>query len=521
MKNFKLFSAILALLISVSFSEAQNQNCPVIPQPVKAVKKEGAFLLNRYTSIRISGESLAGVAAYLQYELLADKRLPLSIGNITGTPAINISISRSGKSPAEGYRLNISKERIDITAGSEKGAFYGVISLLQLIKTQDSSELIKIPAWNIEDKPLYTWRGLMLDESRHFFGKATVKKLLDWMAFYKLNTFHWHLTDEPGWRIEIKQYPLLTLVGGIGNYTDKFGAAQYYTQEDIKEIVDYAAKRFITIIPEIDMPGHATAANRAYPQYTGGGNDKHPNFTFNPGNASTYLFLSNILREVNALFPARMLHVGGDEVSFGNDKWLADIGVQRLLEKKKLKDVKGVERYFMERMADSIYNMNAKMLAWDEVADMNLDKNKTILFWWRHDQPRQLTKALSKKYDIVLCPRLPFYFDFVQDSTHTLGRKWGEEYNSLEHVYNFNINKIQQISASNRQQILGIQANLWTETIKDEKRLCYMIFPRIAALAETAWTDAGNKSFSDFKANLEKQYRLYSEQQINFYQAAN
>src|SRR5690606_13307445 len=170
---------------------------------------------------------------------------------------------------------------------------------------------IAIPAWEITDQPRYAWRGLMLDESRHFFGKEKVKSILDWMAFYKLNRFHWHLTDEPAWRLEIKKYPLLTLIGGIGSFTDGAAPAAYYTQQQIHEIVAYAAERNITVIPEIDMPGHATAANRAYPEYSGGGTEAHPHFTFNPGKEDTYAYLTDILRETNALFPSQLLHLGG------------------------------------------------------------------------------------------------------------------------------------------------------------------------------------------------------------------
>jgi hexosaminidase len=357
----------------------------------------------------------------------------------------------------------------------------------------------------------------MLDESRYFFGKEKVKSILDWMAFYKLNRFHWHLTDEPGWRIEIKKYPMLSLVGGIGNHANPFAPAKFYTQEDIKEIVNYATERHIIIIPEIDMPGHATAANRAYPEFSGGGSEKYPDFTFNPGYEKTYSYLTNILRETKALFPGNMLHLGGDEVSFGSEKWLTNEGIKKLMKENDLHSAKDVEKYFMERMADSVYQLNAKLLAWDEVADLNLSDTKTIIFWWRQDKPQQLKTALQKKYDVVLCPRLPFYFDFVQDSSHTMGRKWNGKFSSLRDVYDFKASGLPGIQSQNAQQILGIQANLWTETIHTEQRLDTMLFPRIAALSEAAWTADSKRNFESFKQRLTSQFALYEKAGILYY----
>lgn len=228
------------------------------------------------------------------------------------------------------YSLKTSTKEIVISAADDEGVFNGISSLIQLVASKKVvNGSVNLPAWQIDDKPLYQWRGLMLDESRHFFGKEKVKLLLDWMAFYKLNKFHWHLTDEPGWRLEIKKYPLLTLVGGIGNHTNPNASSNYYTQEDVKEIVRYAAERKIDVIPEIDMPGHARAANRAYPEFSGGGSEKYPHFTFDPGNEGTYKYLTDIIREVDVLFPSKMIHLGGDEVSFGNQQWSKNAGIQK------------------------------------------------------------------------------------------------------------------------------------------------------------------------------------------------
>lgn len=509
-----IFFFIITLFIIQKPVKAQFP-CPIIPQPLKATETKAFFVLNKNTVINIADDTLLPVARYFQQELLERSKIPVSFQNKKDVPVIQLIIAKK-KNNDEAYNINMSKEKIIVSGESRSAVFNGVISLLQLIlQSKASSGSIMLNCWNIEDAPLYNWRGLMLDESRHFFGMEKVKSILNWMAFYKLNRFHWHLTDEPGWRIEIKNYPNLTLVGGIGTYTNPYAPAQFYTQQQIAEIISYAAERNITVIPEIDMPGHATAANKAYPEYSGGGNEKHPEFTFHPAREATYQYLTDILREVNALFPSGMIHLGGDEVSFGNDKWLADKQVQELMKKQQLKTVTEVEQYFMQRMADSLYNMNARLLAWDEVANMNFPVDKTIVYWWRHDKPGQLLTALNKGYATVICPRLPFYFDFVQDSTHTVGRKWNKLYNSLQNVYEFNATLIPGVTVDNKKQILGVQANIWTETMTNNYQLEYMLYPRIAALAETAWSET--KNFAEFKNRLHKNFVLYKAAGINFY----
>ena len=506
----------LTIIILFALQQGVAAQCPVIPQPLQATKQASQFLLNQQTAMVVENERLQAGANYLQQKMLQQYHIAVSRQANASKNVIRWQLSTDKQMPVEGYSIRMRNDEIIVAAIDAKGAFNAAVSLLQLAADAKKMDaLLLIDCWNITDAPLYGWRGFMLDESRHFFGKAKVKSLLDWMAFYKLNRFHWHLTDEPGWRLEIKQYPLLHLVGGVGNYTTPFAPATYYTQEDIQEIIRYASERQIVVIPEIDMPGHATAANKAYPQFSGGGSAKHPDFTFHPAKPETYSYLSTILRETNALFPSGMLHLGGDEVSFGNEKWAADPLVQQLMREQKLASIYAVEQYFMKRMADSVFAMNAKLLAWDEVAEADLPADKTILFWWRHDRPAQLQKALNKGYSVVLCPRIPLYFDFVQDSTHTQGRKWNKEYSSLEKLYAFSANALPFITNAHQQQVLGIQANLWTETIPTEQRFDYMLFPRIAALAEAAWTSA--KDYPGFKERLVKHLALYKQAGIQFY----
>ncbi|ANH83766.1 beta-hexosaminidase [Niabella ginsenosidivorans] len=506
---------LMAVIAGLYLSGAGQEQCPVIPAPVQAVRSAETFLLSRYTGLILDAPELKGAGAYLQQRLLDLKQIPVAV-KPADADYIRLSINKQAKQD-ESYRLAITKKGVNITANSVAGVTNGISSLLQLVSLQKPvNGGVSLEGWSIKDAPRYGWRGFMLDESRHFMGKAKVLQLLDWMAFYKLNRFHWHLTDEPGWRIEIKRYPKLALLGGLGNFTNPTAPAAYYTQEEISEIVHYAAQRNITVIPEIDMPGHATAANRAYPQYSGGGNEQHPDFTFDPGNEGTYGYLMNILREVNLLFPSGMIHLGGDEVSFGSDKWIQHEGVKKLMQTHSLKDLKAVERYFMERMADSVYSLHAGLLAWDEMAAVNLPKDKTIICWWRHDQPRQLQLALDKGYRIIVCPRLPYYFDFVQDSSHRMGRKWGKAYAPIKDVYNY---KAESLIADQKQQaqVLGIQANLWTETVTNFNRMDYMVFPRIAALAEAAWTTDALKNYDGFATRLKMQLPLYRDAGIYFY----
>lgn len=409
----------------------------------------------------------------------------------------------------EQYRITATPKGIIIEAGNIVGCYYGLQSVQQILLSSLKQENV-IQSFIIEDKPRFSWRGIMLDESRHFMGKEEVKKLLDMMALHKLNKFHWHLTDASGWRIEIKQYPLLTEVGGVGNHTDPNADARFYTQEDIHEIVAYATERFIEVIPEIDMPGHASSAVRAYPEHSGGGSKAYPDFTFNPGKEETYTFLTNILKEVTTLFPTQYLHVGGDEVHFGNEEWNLLPDVKKLMKQYRLNDLKEVELYFIKRMSDSISKMGKTLIGWDEIITANLPKDNSMIMWWRHDKPEGLIKAIEKEYPVVLCPRIPLYFDFIQHSSHKYGRLWSKgEFAPIESVYNFpETNYVAGISLNNP-LVLGIQGNIWTERIQSTKRMQFMTYPRLSALAESAWTYEENKDFGKFNHRMNQMFEIY------------
>ena len=488
----------------------------IIPLPQSYQKKDGVFHLDGNAIIGMNDNSLLPQANYFQTELQRTTGIAIAVDPNEAGATVDFKIVKDSQ-PDGAYSLTIQPNKIIISASGNEGVFYGVVSLIQLTRAQPLGTIVNLAACEINDAPRYQWRGFMLDESRHFFGKEKIEQLLNWMAFYKLNKFHWHLTDDDGWRIEIKKYPLLTTVGGVGNHTEPHAPAKYYTQEDIKDIVAYAQDRFITIVPEVDMPGHATAATRAYPEFSGGSIPGYENYTFDPANEKTYGFLADILKEINGLFPAHMIHLGGDEVALGIQAWAGRPGISDIIAKNKFAQLTDVEHLFFNRMADTVTRLGDKVLCWDEAASTDLVPVKTIVFWWRQNVPSQLELALQKRYHVVLCPRLPLYLDFVQDKSHVSGRRWvGRYFNTLGDIYNFPDKQRPQDQLQS-DLIMGVQANLWTETVESNKRLDFMIFPRMAALAESAWTSAGLKNETSFDQRLKTNLSMYDREGIYYF----
>jgi hexosaminidase len=504
----KRYILLFGLVIFSLMSYAQSLN--LIPYPQKLIKLHSSLQIKKGTWFYTSNTHFQDDVNYLNSELASkgkNRRL------------INIIISPSIGKPGA-YQLSTAGNKISITSADKAGVFNGIITFLQLCRSSGTNANYNVPGLSISDEPRYEWRGFMLDESRHFFGKQTVKNILNWMAFYKLNRFHWHLTDAQGWRIEIKKYPLLTTVGGIGNFTDSTARAQYYTQDDIKEVVAYAKHRNIEVVPEIDMPGHATAANKAYPQYSGGKVAGYDDFTFNPGIEITYQFLADVLKELKTLFPDGRIHIGGDEVSLGIKAWENNPDVKNLVAEKGYTDNQQAEAYFLKRIADTVTNLKFKVMCWDEAVAANLPVGNVIINWWRQNKPEALSQALSKGYQVILSPRLPMYFDFVQDSTHRSGRKWEGRYNNYLDVYHFPENSLGKEVYQNK-SIIGVQANLWTETVVTNQRLYYLIFPRMAALAEAGWTVAAAKSDEQFNGSLRSHLQYYKQAGMFFYDPFN
>ena len=500
------------LLSSAGCADREYKDVSVIPYP-HTVKVTGeSVALPEKVEISVKDSILLPEAEFLAAGL-AQSGYETSVSASARAAGIHLAIDRR-ISDEEGYRLETGKKRTVIYGGTPAGVFYGIQTFLQEVA---GGTLYK---GTIEDAPRYPWRGFMLDEARHFSGAERVKQLLDIMAYYKMNRFHWHLTDAQGWRIEIKSYPDLALVGGRGSHSDPDAPVSYYTQDQIRDIVEYAAARHIEIIPEIDMPGHATAANRAYPEFNGGGTEQFPDFTFNVGKEGTYAYLTSVLREIASLFPSPYIHIGGDEVYYGIEAWKTDPYVQSLMKRENMTDVREAERYFMHRMIDSVSVLGKTVVGWDELIDLNADKDRSVVMWWRHDKPEYLDRSLSSGYTTVMCPRRPLYFDFIQYGEHRWGRIW-DGFCPIEDVYSFPDPWIEDLTDDQKSHIAGIQANLWCELNHTPERVDFMIFPRLCALAESAWSMPEVKDFSSFEDRLEDAYELFDSLGIYYFDTRN
>lgn len=513
-KRGVIVTITITLLLTLQLSLNAQTRLPITPYPNSVIVNSGELTVDNI-SIKIKSKAADGVAEFTIKEL--ESRFSIKESR-DGTP-LTLKISKKIDN-SEGYTLDITSKGITIVGATDNGLFYGVESLIQLLyfNINSNSKPNSIPLCSIKDEPRFAWRGYMLDESRHFFGKEKVLNTLDLMALHKLNKFHWHLTDAAGWRLEIKKYPKLTSIGSIGCHTDPDSPAAYYTQEEIREVIEYAKERFIEVIPEIDMPGHASAASLAYPEISGGGSETHPNFTFNPGNPFTYQFLTDILTEVAALFPSEYIHVGGDEVHFGNKKWNSNEGVKEIMRENSFTNLVDVENYFMRRMGDTITALNRKLIGWDEIASSGVDKNQSLIMWWRHDKPEILKSVLDNSYATVLCPRVPMYFDFLQEREHKNGRSWGGSIVEIESVYNFPDKLDIDIDNSS---VVGIQANMWSERTKSEQSLDFLVWPRLSAMAVASWTKEENKDFNSFTVQMKNLFTLYDKYGIYYYNMFN
>jgi len=479
----------------------REREIAVIPMPQKVEFGDGTFSL--CNTVFISGKSqIVEKAAYSLNKRGLDPQFK-SEGVSADVQFILSSKDESkvGDLPIDtpgAYCLSVGKEGVIISAYSQNGWFNGLQTLLQLIDTSSSNENgFEIPIVCITDWPRFEWRVFMLDESRHFSGLEAVKRLLDTMAYYKLNIFHWHLTDSPGWRVEIKTKPELTIVGSKGNFSDHGAPNQFYTQEQIREVVAFAKDRHIELMPEIGMPGHMSAAMRSYPEFSGGGYDEDPYFTIDPISDSADKFLKSILDEVAELFiESNVIHFGGDEV-FAHRRWNAHEGVQKLIEEGAFADEREIESAFNRRMAEYINDLGFVVGGWDEIFESGLEVEGTLIFWWHHDRPEVLSEILDKGYRVILCPRRPQYFDFIQHETHTVGRTWGG-HNPLEDVYRFPESLKEYEIHPMKGNVAGISANLWTEQANSQERRDFLTFPRLLAMAEAAWTAEEKKGWGQF-----------------------
>ncbi|MCW3466566.1 beta-N-acetylhexosaminidase [Chitinophaga nivalis] len=512
-KLHSLLSGGLLLLLTVTTLRLQAIH--LIPQPSAVKTLPGRFNLSGATVI-IAGNNTTA-ATLLQQTLRADHQLSLSVKTAARHNYIRLTTDAGLLKTigTEGYLLQVQPDHIRITAASNTGIFYGIQSLRQLIMPQEQA--YAIDAVEITDKPRFSWRAFMLDEGRYFKGPAAVKRLLDEMALLKMNVFHWHLTDDQGWRIEIKKYPLLTQVGSKRDSTQTGGwnsptydgkpHAGYYTQEEIRDIIRYAADRHITIVPEIEMPGHASAAIAAYPWL----GTRHQPITvpvkfgvqydvFNVADPKVIGFLQDVLQEVMALFPSKVIHIGGDEVKY--DQWKADAGVNAYMQAHQLRTPADLQIAFTNRISNYLAGKQRRMAGWNEImghklheytdtADVSAKEKLaagTIVQFWKGEL-QLITEAVAKGYEVINSYHAMTYLDYSYEEI------------SLEKAFRFDPVPT-GLDPKYQAKILGSGCQMWGEWIPDEKAMQHQVYPRLAAYANSDWAEPANKDFENFKSAL-------------------
>jgi len=515
------YTFLLFLLISLSFSQ---NNIAFIPKPQNTLVGKGSFYINTKTYIQADENSFE--ANYLKEAIQIQTGLHLKITSKNNSKNIQLVLlePKIANFNKEQYEIVVSDSEIVISALTNQGLFYGIQTLLQMVPFEKKNEIV-IPWIKISDAPKYAWRGMHLDVCRHYFPITFIKKYIDYLAHYKMNTFHWHLTEDQGWRIEIKKYPKLTEVGAwrngsmVGRYDDqKFDDIKYggfYTQEEIKEVVAYALQRHVTIIPEIEMPGHSLAALSAYPELTCTGGP------FEVGKKwgvfddvycpkeETFTFLENVLSEVLALFPSEYIHIGGDECP--KTRWKSCSHCQKLIKEKGLKDEHELQSYFIQRIEKFVNSKGRKIIGWDEILEGGLAPNAAVMSWRGTEGG---IAAAKQKHYVVMTPGSHCYFDHYQGKPENEPLAIGG-FTSLEKVYNFNPMP-KELDLEEQKYILGAQANVWTEYILTPEQVEYMIMPRMSALAEVLWGTAKPENYLDFKTRLQAQENWLKNNNINY-----
>ncbi|VAX27481.1 beta-glycosyl hydrolase, partial [hydrothermal vent metagenome] len=510
----------------------------IIPKPVKVEAGNGSFTIQPDTKIFVetNNKDAKDVAKYFADRIKTVIGYDLAIENFSPETSNDGAIlfttnNADAKLGDEGYILEVKKNSVVIKALKSAGLFYGVQTLLQLLPPEiygdersNKNIIWSIPAVTINDKPRFTWRGMHLDVSRHFFSKKSVKRYIDMLAMHKMNEFHWHLVDDQGWRIEIKKYPKLTEIGARrvdlpwNDWQSKDTVGKpiysgYYTQEDIKEIVAYAQKRSITILPEIEMPGHTLASLAAYPELSctggpftvpSGGVDIWTNHTYCPGNEKTFEFLEDVLTEIMELFPSKYIHIGGDETT--RLRWKECPKCQRRMKEENLKDVEELYGYFINRIEKFLESKGRILVGWDEILEGGDSLNGTIMSWRGVDR---CTKAVQRGLDVILSPSSHLYFDNNEVD--------GESRVPLEMVYSYEPVP-EGFSADDEKHILGAEACVWTENVTSMDQVEQITLPRMAALAEVVWSSRNNHNFENFIGRLSHQYARYDAMKLNYRQ---
>lgn len=521
------------LLFAVIFSNGQTQY-PIVPYPAHVTDQKGFFQLPSTISIYNGLDNKTGLAVIkkLQEDLYRDWKISSTLSNDQNKAQIKFIRKEGDDKEKPAYSLSATPEGIAITSNNNEGAFHSTRTLLQLIKSSPDKKLI-VPGILVEDYPRFDYRGMHLDVGRHFYPIQFVKNYIDWLSYHKLNKFHWHLTEDQGWRIEIKKYPKLTEVGGwrngtiIGRYpgrgNDNKRYGGFYTQNEIKEVVEYARERFIEVIPEIEMPGHSSAAIAAYPwlscfpdkptaipasMISQQSKDEQANGriklvqetwgifddVFCAGNDSTFSFLQDVIDEVILLFPSKYFHIGGDECP--KTHWKKCSRCQQRIKELGLKDEHELQSYFVQRIERYLNTKGKTLIGWDEILEGGLAPN-AIVMSWRGEAGG--IEAAKQSHEVIMTPGNPVYFDHTQSENEDSVTIGG--YNPIEKVYAYNpVPK--EIPAEKEKYVIGAQANVWTEYMNNEQKVQYQIFPRMAALSEVLWTPLDKKSWTGFESRI-------------------
>ncbi len=514
------------------YARTAEEDPGIIPAPAEVKWLPGTFHIGKATVILYSDGVAQQQATHLGRFIEQELALKPAIRKNSGAQGSSAIVFTSRPAPhlgKEGYRLTITPQKIEIS-GAEAGLFYGLQSLIQLMEKYSGTR--RLPCMEITDRPRYAYRGIMQDVGYHIFPVSFIKSQIDMLARYKMNVYHWHLTEDHGWRIEIKKYPKLTQIGSIrassqisnaneayeGQDHQPYGG--YYTQEQIKEVVAYAAARQVTIIPEIEMPGHSLAALASYP-YLGCGSDPGPyqvaekwgiyEDVYCAGKESTFRFLEDVLTEVMALFPSRIIHIGGDECP--KERWKKCSFCQKRIRDQHLKDEFELQSYFMQRMERFLNKQGRTAIGWDEIMEGGLPEN-TMVMCWR--DIKEGIKAAKLNHQVVMSPVTPLYFDYIQGKREQepYAIEWG--YNPLALVYSYDPDP-GALTAAQKKLIVGVSGALWTEHMNTPQKVEYMLYPRLLALAEVAWTPKDRKdSVSFFEERLPEHLAWLDGTQRNY-----
>ncbi len=546
----------LALVVSFLFLACNNPNkyhlnatsdYQIIPQPVSLEMQSGRFSVNSNTKVSAASD-LENEGEYLadMFSHITNSTIKFETGS-SGNIELKLDDTIEND---EGYEVSVSYDKIVISGKTSKGVFYGIQTLRQLMPASIAPQTdVSIPAVTIKDNPRFAYRGMHLDVARHMFPVAFIKKYIDLIAMHKMNTFHWHLTEDQGWRIEIKKYPKLTEIGskrygtiighhpGTGNDETAYGG--FYTQEEVKDIVKYATERHITVIPEIELPGHASAAIAAYPflscfpeeptivtnnMGSKAGKEAQANGTpkivqetwgvfddvFCAGNEETFQFLEDVLEEIIPLFPSVYIHIGGDECPKAN--WKRCPNCQKRMKDNNLADEHELQSYFIQRIEKYLNAKGKKIIGWDEILEGGLAPNATVMSW-RGEKGG--IEAAKQQHDVIMTPGHSCYFDHYQTEDKAneplaIGGK-----TTVADVYAYDPTPKELTDAENK-YILGAQANVWTEYMKTSDYVEYMILPRMTALSEVVWSSKENRDFEDFKSRLNTMKNRYDAMGLNY-----